>query len=97
MKWHYYNLIAITNQPSHVIGVSVFSLEGKHKCYLLNPAGVMFGAYAGLDISGSFHVSTANYLRLGESDRFYSSSMEGEVLSTEAPTAFGFLGENVVF
>ena len=34
--------------------------------YLLNPAGVLFGPNATLDVSGSFHVSTADYLRLAD-------------------------------
>ncbi|MCP4111120.1 MAG: filamentous hemagglutinin N-terminal domain-containing protein [Desulfobacteraceae bacterium] len=63
--------------------------------YLLNPAGVMFGANATLDISGSFHVSTADYLRLGGSERFFSVPTEGEVLSTASPAAFGFLDNDV--
>jgi filamentous hemagglutinin family protein len=59
--------------------------------YLLNPSGVMFGANAALNISGSFHVSTADYLRMGESERFYTTPMKGEVLSAASPSAFGFL------
>ncbi len=59
--------------------------------YLLNPAGMMFGANASLDISGSFHVSTADYLRMEGDERFYASARQGEVLSAESPTAFGFL------
>ncbi|MBF0100915.1 MAG: filamentous hemagglutinin N-terminal domain-containing protein, partial [Desulfobacterales bacterium] len=59
--------------------------------YLLNPAGVIFGKNAALDVSGSFHVSTADYLRMGEQDRFYSTPFQGDVLSIASPTAFGFL------
>lgn len=59
--------------------------------YLLNPAGMMFGANARLDLGGSFHVSTADYLRLGENDRFYAMPQGNDVLSIAAPTAFGFL------
>lgn len=63
--------------------------------YLLNPAGVMFGPNASLDLSGSFHVSTADYLRMGNGERFYSMPHENNVLSAAAPTAFGFLDGDV--
>lgn len=59
--------------------------------YLLNPAGLMFGSNASLDITGSFHASTGDYLGLGERDRFYTSPKAGEILSTAAPAVFGFL------
>ncbi len=59
--------------------------------YFLNPAGVMFGQNASLDLGGSFHVSTADYLRFGENDRFYAIPLENDVLSVAAPSAFGFL------
>lgn len=78
---------------SAIDGVLGSSISGAD-LYLLNPAGVMFGANAALDISGSFHVSTGNYLRLGENDRFYAMPHESDVLSAAAPTAFGFLDEN---
>lgn len=63
--------------------------------YLLNPAGVMFGQNAALDLGGSFHVSTADYLRLGDNDRFYTVPHVNDVLSVAAPAAFGFLDADV--
>jgi len=36
-------------------------------------------------------VSTADYLRMGEDDRFYSQPLESELLTVAPPTAFGFL------
>lgn len=63
--------------------------------YLINPHGVVFGPHAQLDIPGSFHVSSANYLRLGESDRFHADLGQESTLTAAAPEAFGFLGAPV--
>jgi len=63
--------------------------------YMLNPAGLIFGPNASLDLSGSFHVSTADYLRLGENDRFYSTPHANDLLALAAPSAFGFLDNDV--
>src|SRR5918999_261721 len=62
--------------------------------FLLNPAGVLFGPNASLDVQGSFHVSTADYLKLGDGGRFEATNPENSVLTTAPPEAFGFLGEN---
>ncbi|MGE0087434.1 MAG: filamentous hemagglutinin N-terminal domain-containing protein [Desulfococcaceae bacterium] len=59
--------------------------------FLLNPAGFIFGPNASLDIGGSFHVSTADYLRMGDSEKFFSQPVENEILSVAPPAAFGFL------
>ena len=61
--------------------------------YLINPAGVVFGANASLDISGSFHVSTADYLRLGADGRFDAKSPDASVLTVAPPSAFGFVSQ----
>ncbi len=62
--------------------------------YFLNPAGIMFGEQARLDVQGSLHVSTANYLRLGEEGRFDATRPEQSLLTVAPPTAFGFLDES---
>ncbi|MCP4107030.1 MAG: CHAT domain-containing protein, partial [Desulfobacteraceae bacterium] len=62
--------------------------------YLLNPAGLMFGPGALLDMGGSFHVSTADYLRMGDTEKFYAAPRESDVLSAANPAAFGFLDNN---
>lgn len=62
--------------------------------YLLNPAGLVFGPNAALDISGSFHASTADYLKLTDGGRFDAAVPENTLLSSAAPAAFGFLGGN---
>ncbi len=93
---------SVQNIISRVTGGNSSWIDGKLRStipdanlYLLNPAGVMFGAKASLDIGGSFHVSTADYLRLGENERFYATPMKSEVLSAASPTAFGFLDDTI--
>jgi filamentous hemagglutinin family protein len=61
--------------------------------FLLNPAGVLFGPNASLDVQGSLHVSTADYLKLGDGGRFEATNPENSVLTVAPPEAFGFLGE----
>src|SRR3954466_4932033 len=58
--------------------------------YLINPAGVIFGPDAALDINGSFAVTTADELRFAGGGKFSASHPEQSVLTTAAPAAFGF-------
>ena len=60
--------------------------------FFINPAGVIFGAGAAIDVPGAFHVTSADYLTFGNGDRFHASLAQGSALSIAAPQAFGFLG-----
>ena len=63
--------------------------------YLLNPAGVLFGANASLDLSGSFHVGTADYLKFTAGEKFFvDPANTNTVLSVAPVAAFGFLSPN---
>ena len=42
-------------------------------------------------MGGAFHATTADYLRMGETERFYSLPVAGEFFSSAPPAAFGFL------
>ncbi|MDY6993092.1 MAG: filamentous hemagglutinin N-terminal domain-containing protein, partial [Pseudomonadota bacterium] len=77
-------------QPAFINGDLVSTMPNAN-FFLLNPAGAVFGPQAQLDIKGSFHLSTADYLRLGQNGYFYAQPLRGDVLSTAPPTAFGFL------
>ena len=76
---------------SRIDGILHSTIPGAN-LYLLNPAGIFFGENARLDVQGSFHASTADYLRLGQEGRFDARTPESSVLSVAPPSAFGFLG-----
>ena len=42
--------------------------------YLINPSGVFFGPNATVNVSGSFHASTADYLKLSDEAKFQATN-----------------------
>jgi len=78
-------------QPSVIDGQLQSTIPGAN-LYLLNPGGVVFGPRASLDVKGSFHVSTADYVRLADGARFSAHLSETSTLTVAPPVAFGFLG-----
>lgn len=76
--------------PSTMDGLLRSTIDGAN-LFLMNPSGVMFGPNASLDVKGSFHVSTADYLRFTNGDVFYADPGRTSVLSVASPEAFGFL------
>jgi filamentous hemagglutinin family protein len=60
--------------------------------YFINPAGVVFGPNASLDVKGSFHVSTADELRFADGAKFSATDPTASSFTVARPEAFGFLG-----
>jgi filamentous hemagglutinin family protein len=86
------NIISrVTGGGSSTIDGLIRSEIGLANLYFVNPAGVLFGPHANIDVGGSFHVSTANYLLLGDSGRFDVTNPENSVLTVAPPSAFGFI------
>ncbi len=90
---------SIRNVIARVTGGSESHIDGRLSCtipgsdlYFLNPFGVIFGINASLDIQGSFHASTADYLSLGE-DHYYARPGETGFLSAAPAAAFGFMDQ----
>src|SRR3990172_5078154 len=93
---------SVSNVISRVTGGSESQIDGKLRStipgadvWLLNPSGVVFGEGAELDVKGSFHGGTGDYVGFGEGglERFYADGRPSSVLATAPPAAFGFLGE----
>jgi len=85
-------------KPSLINGKISSTIEGTNdisnsNLYLLNPFGLLFGEHASLEIGGSFHVSTANYLCLGNDGFFNTKISNNDVLTTSTPSAFGFIDD----
>jgi filamentous hemagglutinin family protein len=78
-------------QPSAIDGVLRSEIAGAD-LFLLNPSGILFGPNASLDVRGSFHVSTADYLHFTEGAKFFANLGQESVLTVTEPAAFGFLG-----
>lgn len=62
--------------------------------YFLNPAGILFGKNAKLEVQGGFHASTADTLRLGTNGQFNARQPSQSVLTVAPPSAFGFLTDS---
>ena len=77
--------------PSNIDGLMRSTIEGAN-LYFLNPHGVFFGENAQIDVSGSFVVSTADYLKLKDGGVFHGLDSSMDMLTSSPPSAFGFLG-----
>lgn len=86
------NIISrVTGGPSSIEGTIRSTILGAN-FYLMNPYGVVFGPNAFLDVTGSFRVTTADYLKFLNGDRVYADpGRTNMVLSTAPVSAFGFL------
>ena len=52
--------------------LSLQAVSGTPNFYFINPAGVLFGAGASIDVPGAFHVSTADSLRFSDGSSLYA-------------------------
>jgi len=91
----------INNVVARVTGGQASNIDGTLRVtipnanlFLLNPAGIIFGKNAKLDVPGSFHTSTADFLRFQDGVQFNSKTPAiNPILTTAEPEAFGFLDE----
>lgn len=81
-------------QPSTIDGL-IHSTIPHVNLYFLNPYGILFGPNVQLDIAGSFHASTADYLDLADGGRFNARFPNRSSLTVAPVTAFGFLTDQI--
>jgi large exoprotein involved in heme utilization and adhesion len=61
----------------------------------MNPAGILFGPNASLNVGGSVSFTTADYLRLADGAKFTALPSASDAAISSAPVAaYGFLGSN---
>ncbi len=92
---------SIDNVISRVTGGTLSNIDGLlastipgADVFLINPSGILFGPNASLDVQGSFHASTADFIAFPDGGRFDASNPANTVLTTAPPSAFGFLTSN---
>jgi filamentous hemagglutinin family protein len=79
--------------PSSILGTVQTTGFGSANLFLMNPAGIVFGPNASLNVGGSVNFSTADYFRLGDGVKFTAIPGQHDGLLSSAPVAaFGFLG-----
>ncbi|MFO7886389.1 MAG: filamentous hemagglutinin N-terminal domain-containing protein [Desulfobacteraceae bacterium] len=89
---------SILNVISRVTGGEVSSINGLLRSrvgqadfFFVNPAGVVFGPDAQVDVPGAFHVTTADELQFADGNIFSSATLDVSTLTMAEPASFGFL------
>ena len=99
-RWVRPDAPAIQNVINRVTGGQVSTISGtidstalpNATFYFINPAGIVFGPTAQVNVPAAAHFSTAAELRFANGDRFAVATPNGSTLSVAAPEAWGFLG-----
>lgn len=85
------NILArVTGGPSTIQGTVRSSITGAN-LFLINPAGIVFGQGAQIDVTGAFRATTADFIELADGRRFTATPDGGVALLSAAPESFGFL------
>src|SRR5215813_1714563 len=79
---------------TNILGPITTTNFGSANLFLINPAGWIFGPTASLNVGGSFHVSTADYLKFTDGAKFHADLSKQSVLTSAPVSAFGFLSQN---
>ena len=92
----------IANIINRVTGQNLSNIDGalnsrsampQANLFLMNPNGLVVGPNASFNIGGSIHLTTADYVRMGDGAQFFANLAKQSTLSSAPVTAFGFLAE----
>lgn len=91
----------VTNVISRVTGGTVSQIGGaldstglpKASFFFINPAGIVFGKGAQVNVPGAAWFSTGKQLRFADGAVFSATTASGSTFSVTAPQSFGFLGQ----
>jgi filamentous hemagglutinin family protein len=95
---------SIANIINRVTGQTVSNINGalnskaampNANLFLMNPNGMVVGPNASFNIGGSIHLTTADYVRMGDGAQFFANLAKQSTLSSAPVATFGFLGERV--
>lgn len=83
-------------QTSTIFGTIQTSGFEQANLFLMNPAGIVFGPKASLNVGGSVAFTTADYLRFADNGQFKAvpNVATDALLSTTPVAAYGFLSSN---
>jgi filamentous hemagglutinin family protein len=81
----------VTGGQTSQIDGTLRSTVGQADVYLINPAGVVMGPNAKVDVPAALHLSTADELRFSDGSRYSASDPANSTLTLAAPESFGFL------
>ncbi len=84
------NILARVRGPESSIDGTLRSTIPGANLFLINPNGVLFGPNAAVDVSGSFTVTTADFLKLSDGGRFDAKNPAADSLTSAPVSAFGF-------
>jgi filamentous hemagglutinin family protein len=79
----------VTGGGASTINGSIQSSVSGANLYLVNPAGITLSG-AALNLTGDFHATTANYVRLADSNQFLATTSPPSTLTGSLPVALGF-------
>ncbi|MDH5694818.1 MAG: filamentous hemagglutinin N-terminal domain-containing protein, partial [Gammaproteobacteria bacterium] len=88
----YDNLIArVTGGSPSLIDGSIASEVQGANLWIVNPYGMVFGNGSSVNVMGSFHVSTADYIEFEGGIRYAATNTGSDFLVDGNPTKLGFL------
>jgi filamentous hemagglutinin family protein len=78
--------------PSRIFGTMDSTALPNANFFFINPAGIVFGDGAQVNVPAGAHFSTASEVRFAQGPAFTVATPNGSTFSVASPAAFGFVG-----